>query len=145
MWYHLTHKKSGEEQTVASLDGYDVDDFEVAELDLPEDGLNEFQDVKNGEVVHNAEREANVLAGPEHIAEARLQKRIEAAIIKSGYVLSAGLLATESVERGISLDAMADIIVAKNVEFEAVEIARQVATIEPVESLEVGLPFPEKK
>jgi len=122
MWFHLTDKATGAEQTVATLDGYDPDLFDIVELGR-EPG--EFDDVVGGVLVTNAKRQADALAGPEHIAEAHMQKRIEAALIASGVPLTKGLLFEEANALGVPLESLAAEVMTKSAEFAAVELTRK--------------------
>lgn len=122
MWFHLIDKAAGTMEIVASLSGYDTDLYDIAELER-EPG--EFEDVTNGKLVRNLDREADTKAGPEHIAEARAQKRIEAVWIASGIALPAGLIAAEAARREITPAELAAIVLAKSAEFMAAELARQ--------------------
>lgn len=126
MWLHLTSKATGDKQIVASLDGYDADLFEIVELDR-EPG--EFDDFDGKALVANVKREADTLAGTEHIAEARLQKRIEATLIGSGIVLTSGLIFEEARLRGVEVTDLAADVIAKSVGFVDAEIARQAPDI----------------
>ena len=81
-----------------------------------------FEDFVGGAWVHDAKGHADERAGPEHIAEAHLQKRIEAILIRG---LDKGLLAPEAAKRGITLGEMADLVIAKSAGFNEAERARQ--------------------
>lgn len=122
MWFHLTDKATGEQTTVASLSGYDETLYVIVELTREP---SEFEDVIDGNLVHNAKREADTKAGPAHIAEAHIQKRVEAILIKAGQDVSGGLLLPEADERKITPEDMADLVLTKSAEFKAKELARQ--------------------
>ena len=68
---------------------------------------------------------ADAAAGVEHIAEARLQKRIEAVLIASGVVLTSGLIAEEARLRGVEPAALATMVLEKAADFAAIEMTRQ--------------------
>lgn len=124
MWFQLTDKITGENTVVASLSGYELDLYKVAKLDR-EPG--EFDDVVEGKIVHNPTREADTLAGKTHIAEVHAQKRVEALLIKMGLTPPAeiSLLLGEANDRKITLEAMADLVVAKSQGFVSLEKKRQ--------------------
>lgn len=126
-WYHLTDKATGDMQIVASLNGYEVDLFDVVELEREP---SEFDDVVDGRLVHNPARQADTQAGPEHIAEARVQKRIEALLIASGITLTGGLLNAEATARGMDVADLATDVIVKAADFIEAEIARQAPDIE---------------
>ena len=65
---------------------------------------------QDGSWVLDAALCADMNADPEAVKAAQLQKRIEALLIKSGIELQAGLLVDEAPLRGVSLDAMADLV-----------------------------------
>lgn len=122
MWFHLTDKATGAGQIVATLDGYDPDLFDIVELGR-EPG--EFDNVVGGVLVTNAKRQADALAGPEHIAEAHMQKRVEAILIGSGIALTKGLLFEEANALNVPLESLAAEVMTKSAEFSAVELARK--------------------
>lgn len=122
MWFHLTDKATGARQIVATLDGCETDQFDVVEIGR-EPG--EFEVFAKDTLVVDLKRQADALAGPEHIAEARLQKRIEAILIKAGVVLTEGFLVAEAELRGVTQDAMATDVLAKAGSIFADELARQ--------------------
>lgn len=126
MWFHLTDKATGARTTVASLSGYDAGLFTIVELEREP---TEFEDVIDGKLVRNLDREANTKAGPAHIAASHLRKQIEAVLISSGHALPTGLIAAEAAEREITPDAMAAIVLAKSAKFMAAELARQAPDI----------------
>lgn len=66
-----------------------------------------------------------LLASPEHLASVHVQKAIEAALIASGYRLTAGLLAAEAEALGIKLEALAKQVLAKRQAEREFEIARR--------------------
>ena len=70
----------------------------------------------------SAKAKADWESTPEHIAESRLQKRIEAILIRG---LDKGLLAPEAAKRGITLGEMADLVIAESAGFNEAELARQ--------------------
>jgi hypothetical protein len=74
--------------------------------------------------VKNNPGQADWEAGPEHIAEARAQKRVEALLIRSGVAVAGGLLEAEAKERGIDLSELAELVLQKSQDFHAKELAR---------------------
>lgn len=75
---------------------------------------------------------ADALAGSTHIAEARLQKRIEAILIKSGIPLGTGLLVAEAQLRKVEPGDLANIVLEKAAAFAAIEVDRQAVELEAV-------------
>lgn len=122
---------------IIGADGFPVHGpWDEAQGPLPDDAeeierLPEaFEERVNGKwVVIEHEALANWKAGPEHIAAARAQKRIEAMLIKSGVMLESGLLLAEAGERKITVNEMANLVMAKSAEFETTEIDRQKASL----------------
>src|SRR6266446_7937133 len=82
-----------------------------------------FEDwtTERGWHVTDEQAKADFEAGPAVIAENRLQKRIEASQVKFGV---GGSLVAEAEARGIDLNAMADMVLAKAGDFVAAEVAR---------------------
>lgn len=70
---------------------------------------------------------ADKRAGSAHIIEAHAQKRVEAALILSGFPLSSGLLVAEAGTRGIEPEALARMVQEKAEPFLATEVARMEA------------------
>lgn len=66
-----------------------------------------------------------LLASPEHLANVHLQKAIEAALIASGYRLTAGLLAAEAEALGIGLEELAEAVLARRKAERDYEVARR--------------------
>lgn len=66
-----------------------------------------------------------LLASPEHLASVHIQKAIEAALIASGYRLTAGLLAAEAEALGIGLEALAEQVLAKRKDERSFEVERR--------------------
>lgn len=125
-WLHLTDRKTGAAQIVASLDGIKAARFEIIELDR-EPG--EFEEFDGKGLVVNAKRRADTLTGSEHIAEARAQKRIEAVLIAAGVDLPGGMIAAEAEARGLTPADLAALVLEKSAGFVAAEVARQAPDI----------------
>lgn len=66
-----------------------------------------------------------LLASPEHLDRVHSQKAIEAALIASGYRLTAGLLAAEAEALGMELEALAAQVLAKRKVERDYEVARR--------------------
>lgn len=84
-----------------------------------------FEDFVNGVWVFDARGRADFLAGPEHIAEARALKYLEALLITSGVPLLRGMLADEAVAKGTTVLTLANQVMAKRTQFIAAEVTRQ--------------------
>ena len=91
---------------------------------FPVTGLS-FEDFKDGAWVTDTKGKADVEAGPEHIAEAHMQKRIEAVLIASGVSLTKGLLFEEANALNVTLESLAAVVMTKSAEFAAIELARK--------------------
>ena len=61
MWYHLTHKLTGDRQIVCELNGYDEADFNMVEVGEAEP--TGFEDFIDGALVLNAARKADSEVG----------------------------------------------------------------------------------
>ena len=72
---------------------------------------------------------ADLNASQAHVERARNHKLVEAELIKSGVQLQRGLLVNEAGQRGLTLDAMADMVLAASADFTETERIRMAAKI----------------
>lgn len=84
-----------------------------------------FEDFIDGAWVYDAKGHADQVATPAHIVQAHMQKRIEAILVTSGHILTAGLLFEEAKLRAIALPELADAVMERSAAFEAAELERQ--------------------
>lgn len=91
---------------------------------FPAPGMS-FEDFIDGAWVTDTKGKADAKAGPEHIAEAHIQKRVEAILIGSGIALTKGLLFEEANALNVPLESLAAEVMTKSAEFSAVELARK--------------------
>ena len=74
---------------------------------------------------------ANYRATQPHIEEAHLVKYLEAVMVKSGVVLTVGILVEQANMEGTTLDVVADAVIAKRVAFQQTEVDRQRVQVDP--------------
>jgi predicted solute-binding protein len=89
------------------------------------------EDLQDGKWVTNPRAKANHYYGETHIQEARMQKRIEALLIKAGVPLGEGsLLAAEATLQNTDVESLATTVLDKASEFINSEVNRQTAQLE---------------
>ena len=109
-----------------------------ADADWPEGAVEvdrlpgAFEDFVGGVWTYDAKGHADSIAGPAHIAEARILKYAEAKTIGSG--AATPMLAAEAADKGITIAELAAMVNQKRAEFIAAEVARQRGQATPADT-----------
>lgn len=96
-----------------------------------------FEDRFDGAWVRDHRGKADAEVPRAHIEEARALKYLEALAVLSGVELATGLLKLEAQQRGLTVQELAEMVLAKRVDFIRREVRRQVRQENSSEDYEI--------
>ena len=126
MIYGIRNRATGEHANVSSLEGFDLDEWElVGEAEGDPEELNDFENVTGAGRQRDVHAETDSLYGPEAISKAHTLKALEAAMVLSGVNLTCGILVEEAQALGMPLIELAEAVHDKAKSFREAEVTRR--------------------